>query len=56
MEVGAILARPPTLVARDLRLGYLTPEAAREQYCVIADDKGDVDLAATTSLRAEHRG
>ena len=53
---GDPLERHPTLVARDLRLGYLTPEAAREQYRVIADDKGEVDLAATTSLRAEHRG
>ena len=52
---GDPLERHPTLVARDLRLGYLTPEAAREQYRVIADDKGEVDLAATTSLRAEHR-
>ena len=37
------------------RMGYLTPEAAREQYRVIADDKGEVDLAATMSLRAEHQ-
>ena len=51
---GDPLARDPTLVARDLRLGYLTPEVARDQYRVIADDKGEVDLAATTILRAEH--
>ena len=52
---GDPLARHPTLVARDLRLGYLTPEAARAQYRVVADDKGELDLAATTSLRAEDR-
>ncbi len=48
-------ARDPTLVARDLRLGHSTPEAARKQYRVIADNKGELDLAATTTLRSERK-
>ena len=43
------------LVARDLRLGYLTPKGAREHYQVVVDDKSEVDLAATTNLRTGRR-
>jgi N-methylhydantoinase B len=52
---GDPLARDMSLVARDLRFGYPTPEAAREHYRVVANDRGEVDLAATTSLRAGRR-
>ena len=51
---GDPLARHPTLVARDLRLGYLYARSCARTVPWIADEKGHVDLAAITSLRAEH--
>lgn len=52
---GDPLARGPALVARDIRMGYLTPESARERYRVVADAKGELDAAATNALRAGAR-
>jgi N-methylhydantoinase B len=50
---GDPLARDPSLVARDLRLGYLTPAAARELYPVVVDADGQLDASDTAGLRRE---
>jgi N-methylhydantoinase B len=44
--------RDPVLVARDVRLGYVTPEAARRDYKVVLNDDLAPDLAATAKARA----
>jgi len=51
---GEPLARAPELVARDVRRGYYTAEAARALFGVALGSNGAPDLAATESLRA-HR-
>lgn len=43
--------RDPALVARDVRAGYVSREAARERYGVAVTDAGDLDETATASLR-----
>lgn len=43
--------RDPEAVARDVRLGYVSAEAARRDYGVAVDAAGRVDQAATTALR-----
>jgi N-methylhydantoinase B len=43
--------RDPALVARDVRLGYVSVEAARCKYGVIIGKDGEVDQAATVTLR-----
>ena len=48
---GDPFARDPALVARDVRFGYLSHEAARADYRVALDARGDVDTAATQRLR-----
>jgi N-methylhydantoinase B len=45
-------AREPEHVARDVALGYLSPEQAREIYGVVLDATGAVDAAATGAARA----
>jgi N-methylhydantoinase B len=49
---GDPLQRPPALVGRDVRLGYVAPEAARRDYKVVVSADGTVDEAATAALRA----
>ena len=44
--------RDPTLVARDVRLGYVTREAARRDYKVVLRDDLAPDLAGTAKARA----
>jgi N-methylhydantoinase B len=44
-------ARDPARVARDVRLGYVTAEAARRDYAVAVAADGTVDTAATKALR-----
>jgi N-methylhydantoinase B len=45
-------ARPATVVAEDVRKGYVSEEAARTSYGVVIDPiTGDVDEKATTDLR-----
>jgi N-methylhydantoinase B len=44
-------ARDPERVARDVRLGFVSREAARETYGVALDDKGNVDPTETRNLR-----
>ncbi len=45
-------ARPAETVARDVRLGYVTPQAARERYDAVVSEDGTLDVAATRALRA----
>ena len=49
--VGSPLERPADEVERDVRAGYVSPDAARELYGVVLDDSG-VDAAATQERRA----
>ena len=48
---GPALERDPAKVAEDVRLGYVSAEAARRDYLVALDEAGAVDHAATTALR-----
>ena len=48
---GDARERDPEAVAEDARMGYVSRDAAREQYGVMLDDAGDVDVAATLALR-----
>ncbi len=48
---GPPLARAPEDVARDVRQGYVSPEAARRDYGVVVDADGRIDMAATAMLR-----
>ncbi|MBL8839056.1 MAG: hydantoinase B/oxoprolinase family protein [Alphaproteobacteria bacterium] len=48
---GAAWERDPGRVARDVRLGYISAEAARRHYGVIVGADFAVDDAATASLR-----
>ncbi len=43
--------REPERVARDVRLGYVTVEAALEDYGVVVDTQGVVDAPATGKAR-----
>jgi N-methylhydantoinase B len=44
--------RDPSQVARDVRLGYVTPESARAHYAVALRADGSVDDGATAELRS----
>lgn len=48
---GEAKDRPPGLVAEDVRLGYVTVDAAHEDYKVVTDEHGALDEKATESLR-----
>jgi N-methylhydantoinase B len=47
-------ARDPDAVARDVALGFVSPEAARDRYRVICAADGVLDTKATETLRAEY--
>lgn len=49
---GDPLARDPARVAYDVRLGYLSTEAARADYRVAVSEAGVLDADATQALRA----
>ena len=49
---GDPATRDPERVARDVRLGYVSREAARHDYKVVLHDDGSVDVAATAKARA----
>lgn len=49
--MGDPFTRDPKLVARDVRAGYVSPQAARERYGVALTDAGEIDEAATAALR-----
>jgi N-methylhydantoinase B len=48
---GDPFTRDPALVARDVALGYCSPERARQDYGVVLDGAGAVDAAATAAAR-----
>jgi len=48
---GDPFTREPERVARDVRLGFVSREAARRDYGVVLDGDGGVDAAATAALR-----
>ena len=48
---GPPAVRAPDKVARDVRLGYVSREAARTLYNVVVTEAGEVDAAATAALR-----
>jgi N-methylhydantoinase B len=48
---GPPTERAPDKVARDVRLGYVSREAARTLYKVVVTEAGEVDAAATAALR-----
>jgi N-methylhydantoinase B len=45
--------REPERVVRDVRLGYVSPEAARHEYKVVLHADGSLDSDATAKIRAE---
>ena len=47
--------RDPARVARDVALGYVSPQAAARDYGVAVGDDGSIDAAATARLRGEAR-
>ena len=53
---GPALERTAESVARDVRYGYVTPQAARRDYGVVVDEQGNVDEVETARLRAEKAG
>jgi len=50
---GDPLTRDVARVGRDVRLGYVSREAARRDYRVAVGENGAVDAAATAKLRSE---
>ncbi|WP_323794613.1 hydantoinase B/oxoprolinase family protein [Nisaea sp.] len=50
---GDVLERAPDAVAEDVRLGYVSADAAAKTYRTIIAGDGTVDTAATEVLRAE---
>jgi N-methylhydantoinase B len=48
---GAPAAREPEHVARDVRLGYVSSQAAERDYHVVLDAHGRLDAAATAKAR-----
>jgi N-methylhydantoinase B len=49
---GPALERDPAAVARDVRLGYVSVEAARRDYGVVVAAEGAVDAPATRAERS----
>jgi N-methylhydantoinase B len=49
---GDPLTREPERVARDVRLGYISPEAARRDYRVVLRPDGSLDTDATAQARS----
>ena len=49
---GLAKEREPERVARDVRLGYVSVKAALDDYGVVVDEQGKVDLPATKKARA----
>lgn len=53
--VGDPLSRPPEAVAKDIRWGLVSRESADEEYGVVFDGSGVVDVGETESRRSELR-
>lgn len=51
--LGNPLKRDPSAVQRDVMMGYVSREAARDLYKVVLDGKGALDEAATRVARGE---
>jgi N-methylhydantoinase B len=51
---GDPLERDPALIGQEIVQGLVTAQGARD-YGVVANDKGEIDTAATEALRAELR-
>ncbi|MEO6199587.1 MAG: hypothetical protein ABIX44_00330 [Cryobacterium sp.] len=49
---GLPFKREPLAVANDVRYGFVSEEAARNDYCVAVTQDFHVDEAATAALRA----
>jgi N-methylhydantoinase B len=52
---GDPLDRRPAAVGRDVRLGLVSVEQARDRYGVVSDTRGEVDSAETDRLRESMR-
>jgi N-methylhydantoinase B len=52
---GDPLDRPAAKVAEDVRLEYISPESAYNNYGVVLDEDGNVDHQATEGLRSQIR-
>jgi N-methylhydantoinase B len=52
---GSPFERDPGAVALDVRRGFLSRAAARDDYGVVLDDSGEVDTAATAAERPRRR-
>ena len=52
---GDPASRDPELIARDLRLGYISPAAATRDYKVVLRADGSLDTEATAAARAGTR-
>jgi N-methylhydantoinase B len=52
---GDPLERPAATVQEDVRLGYVSSEAAKEDYGVVVDAAGNLDAAATEQLRQQRQ-
>ncbi len=50
--VGDPFARPVNEVSEDVREGWVSVEAAHARYGVVCNARGEIDVAATASLRA----
>jgi N-methylhydantoinase B len=50
---GNPAARNPERVARDVRLGYVTRNAAQRDYNVVLQEDGTLDREATLRIRAD---
>jgi N-methylhydantoinase B len=49
--LGDPLKRDPQAVQRDVSMGYVSIESARDLYKVVLDAKGAVDATATRAAR-----
>jgi len=52
---GSVTERDPAAVAKDVRLGYVSAQAARARFACVVDDNGNLDEAETERLRREAR-
>jgi N-methylhydantoinase B len=52
---GIAADRDPVIVARDVRLGYVSPEKAFQDYRVVVSSAGVLDSSATQRLREGDR-
>jgi N-methylhydantoinase B len=54
--LGSPLTREPERVAKDVRAGLVSADAAREHYGVVVGTDGEVDAAATQARRSQLGG